>query len=229
MQSVTSSTRQLMMEFDLMSLPVIKSFEIMPTMPTLSLPILEQVKVKILQEYSQTRDRNSISEQNFEHNLREIVQVLIADAIKNQQPVVPQVSSVASQTLPQTIIFKLEDKITGLKEELDTANHENQQLREDLKLGRLMIKDEHAKMSRLAEHAEQVRTDLQNELKSYQRLKLNLQQQRLQYKKLEQKLQFKLAREDLSMNRNQMIVEEEIESLDDSDEFRDEQREGLRN
>jgi len=41
-----------MIEFDLMSLPVIKSFEIMPTMPTLSLPILEQVKVKILQEYS---------------------------------------------------------------------------------------------------------------------------------------------------------------------------------
>lgn len=54
-----------------------------------------------------------------------------------------------------------------MKEELDIANHENIQLREELKLSKQMIKDEKIKMSRLAEHAEQVRTDLQNELKSY--------------------------------------------------------------
>ena len=52
----------------------------MPQLPSLALPILEQVKLQLLQEYSQTKDRNSLSEENFEFHLRDIVQALITEA-----------------------------------------------------------------------------------------------------------------------------------------------------
>lgn len=108
-----------------MSLPIIRSFQITPDMPSLQLPILEQAKVRMLQEYSQTKDRNTLSEENLEYHLREIVQVLIEEAKISYLVEKPELASVGCQTLPQTIIRKLEDKILRLKEDLDIANHDN--------------------------------------------------------------------------------------------------------
>ena len=63
------------LEIDLLNLPIISTNQILlEKIPTLDLPILEQVKFYLLIELKETKDaQKTLSEENFERHLDKIV------------------------------------------------------------------------------------------------------------------------------------------------------------
>jgi hypothetical protein len=63
------------LEIDLLNLPIISTDQsLLENIPTLDLPILEQVKFYLLIELKETKDaQKTLSEENFERHLDKIV------------------------------------------------------------------------------------------------------------------------------------------------------------